>query len=58
MMGLPILDHLLPQGILIGQNVQPHFQTFPRVPLELGMVVRILASHPLLSQISLDLFLK
>ena len=54
-MGIPILNHLLPRGLLIGLNVQPHSGTFLHVTLLLGMVARVLSSHPLLTKTLLDM---
>ena len=55
-MGLPIMNHLIPQGLLAELDVQPLFKTFIRVHLVLDMVASRLASHPLLTPSLLDLF--
>ena len=54
-MGLPILNHLLPQGLLEGIDVLPIFLNLC-ASLVLDMVASRLASHPILTQIILDLF--
>ena len=56
MMGLPILNHLLPRGLLVELRFQPPLKTFPRVPLVLDMVASRLDPHPILTQSILDLF--
>ena len=55
-MGLPILNHLLPQGILVELNAQPTFKIFPCVPLVLGMVASRLALYPILTRSLMDMF--
>ena len=55
-MGLPILIHLLPQGILVGLNFQPPFWKFTRLPLVLVMVANMLALNPYLTGSILDVF--
>ena len=55
-MELPILNHLLPRGILVELDVQPLFLTLLRVTLVLDIVATILASRPLLNQSLMDLF--
>ena len=53
-----IINHYLPQGILLGLNVQPPFWKFPFVPSVLDMVLNILASHHILTRNLLDLFFR
>ena len=55
-MGLPILNRLLPQGLLVEQAGQPPFSTFLRIHPVLDMVAIRLALHPILTQILLDQF--
>ena len=50
------MNHLIPRGLLIGINVKPLFGKISHVPLVLGMVASILASHPLLTRSILDIF--
>ena len=55
-MGLLILNHLLPRGLLVELDVQPLFLTFICVPLVLDMVASILDLHTLFTRSLLDLF--
>ena len=55
-MVLPILNHFIVQGLLIGTNVQSPFGTFLCIPLVLDMFLSILASYPFLILSLMDLF--
>ena len=55
-MGIPVLNHLLFQGLLVGLNFQHPFLTFPSVHLVLDMVAIIFALYPILIRSLLDLF--
>ena len=53
--GLPILNNLLPQLLIIGLNFQPPFFTFTHVTSLLGIFASIFSLHYLLTQSLLDL---
>ena len=55
-MGLPYLNHFIPQGLLVGLNIQPPFLKFPPLPLVMDMVANISTLHTLLIWGLLDLF--
>ena len=57
-MGLSILNHFLPIGLLVELNVQLPFLTFPRVTSVTDMVASRLVLHPLLTQSLLDMFFR
>ena len=48
-MGIPILNHSLPQGVLVGLKIQPPFWTLLCVPSLLDMVLIILALRTLVN---------
>ena len=55
-MDLPVMNHFLPQGLLIDINFQPPFWIFPCVPWVMVMVAKKISLRPLLTQSLLDLF--
>ena len=55
-MGIPILNHLLPQVTLIGLNNQPNCWKFSCVSSIQDMVLIISASHPILIRIIMGTF--
>ena len=57
-MGISILNHLLPQGLLLELDFQSLFKPFLRVPSVLDMVASILDLHPFKTQSLLDLFFR
>ena len=55
-MGIPILNHLLPQGLLVELVVQPLFVKNLHVPSVLDIVAILLDPHPILTRSLLDMF--
>ena len=49
------MNHLLPQVLLVGLNIEPRFLILPRVSSVMDMVASVLASHTILIRSLLDI---